>query len=145
MDSCRSALLDNGILLTQYPVPVEGENLGLVTKLVHAETGQYQASLAVIPLAKVDMGSAFTYGWPYALSPMLGIICEEDDDGNAAAINKNVSRNKQNKASGNYKPDKMPATNGRVPLSKMLADLGLNEPLALRNLMRTLHGFKQEI
>lgn len=41
MDSCRDALLDNGILLTQYPIPVEGENLGLVTKLVHAESGQY--------------------------------------------------------------------------------------------------------
>ena len=28
MDSCRNVLLDNGVLLIEYTVPVEGENLG---------------------------------------------------------------------------------------------------------------------
>ena len=86
MDACRDALLQQGILLTQYPVPVDGDCLGPVTKFVHAESGQYQASLAVIPLAKRDpqaMGSAFTYGRRYALSAMLGIVPEVDDDANA--------------------------------------------------------------
>ena len=54
MDACRNALIEHDVLLTQYPVPVVGEYLGLVTKLVHAKSGQYQASLAVIPLAKHD-------------------------------------------------------------------------------------------
>lgn len=87
MDACRNALIEHDVLLTQYPVPVEGEYLGLVTKLVHAKSGQYQASLAVIPLAKHDpqaMGSAITYERRFALSAMLGIVPEEDDDGNAA-------------------------------------------------------------
>ena len=46
MDSCRDALLSNGIWLCQYPVPAEPGYLGLVTKLTHAESGQWQASLA---------------------------------------------------------------------------------------------------
>ena len=52
MDSCRDALLSNGIWLCQYPVPAEPGYLGLVTKLTHAESGQWQSSLAVVPLPK---------------------------------------------------------------------------------------------
>lgn len=133
MESCRMALLDNGILLTQYPVPVEGSNLGLVTKLVHAKTGQFQASLAVIPLAKPDpqaMGSAFTYGRRYALSAMLGIVSEEDDDGNAASGRKTKGPVRGVKDAG-VKPGptvgKKAASVDRVPLSQLLADLGLSE------------------
>ena len=41
MDACRDALIENGIWLCQYPVPVEQPNsLGLVTKLTHAPLGQ---------------------------------------------------------------------------------------------------------
>lgn len=133
MDSCRMALLENGILLTQYPVPVEGTNLGLVTKLVHARTGQFQASLAVIPLAKPDpqaMGSAFTYGRRYALSAMLGIVSEEDDDGNAASGRNSQARVRGMKVTGGQSSSTMSkraAPVDRVPLSQLLADLGLSE------------------
>ena len=76
MDACRDALITNGIWLCQYPVPVEQPNsLGLVTKLTHAESGQWQSSMAVVPLPKADpqgMGSAMTYARRYALTAMLG-------------------------------------------------------------------------
>ena len=84
MDSCRQALLDNDIWLCQYPVPVESGCLGLVTKLTHAESGQWQASLAVVPLPRADpqgVGISMTYIRRYALSAMLGIVTEEDTDG----------------------------------------------------------------
>ncbi|MBQ3058806.1 MAG: ERF family protein [Desulfovibrio sp.] len=134
MDACRNALLEQGILLTQYPVPVDGDCLGLVTKFVHAETGQYQASLAVIPLAKRDpqaMGSAFTYGRRYALSAMLGIVPEVDDDANAACgYSQAANRQKQVRTPAEQKQvstaAKSPSTR-RTPLSTMLADLGLSE------------------
>ena len=39
MDACRNALIENGIWMCQYPVPVEQSNfLGLVTKLTHVPT-----------------------------------------------------------------------------------------------------------
>lgn len=89
METCRDALLDNGIWLCQYPVPVDTPGtIGLATKLTHAESGQWQSSLAVVPLPKSDpqgMGSAITYARRYSLTAMLGIITE-DDDGEAAKI-----------------------------------------------------------
>ncbi|MGE4424103.1 MAG: ERF family protein [Pseudodesulfovibrio sp.] len=68
MNACRDALLKHGIWLTQYPVSVEANQLGLVTKTVHAKTGLWQASLLTIPLPKSDpqgYGSAMTYARRY--------------------------------------------------------------------------------
>lgn len=88
MDTCRAALLANGILLTQFPVPAETGHLGLATKLIHAESGQWHSSLSVVPLPKADpqgYGSAQTYARRYALCAMLGIVTE-DDDGEGAKM-----------------------------------------------------------
>lgn len=92
MEACRDALLTNGIWMTQYPVPTPEHlgsgHLGLMTKLTHAESGQWQASLAVVPLPKNDpqgMGIAMTYTRRYALCAMLGIVTE-DDDGEGAKM-----------------------------------------------------------
>ena len=94
MDACRNALIENGIWLCQYPVPVEQPNsLGLVTKLTHVESGQWQSSLAVVPLPKADpqgMGSAMTYARRYALTAMLGMVTE-DDDGEGAKNGKKLA------------------------------------------------------
>ena len=88
MDTCRAALLANGILMTQFPVPAETGHLGLATKLIHAESGQWHSSLAVVPLPKAapqGYGSAQTYARRYALCAMLGIVTE-DDDGEGAKM-----------------------------------------------------------
>lgn len=92
METCRNALIANGIWLTQLPMPSPVEygegHIALLTKLTHAESGQWQAPLTVVPLPKADpqgMGSAITYARRYALTSMLGIITE-DDDGEAAKI-----------------------------------------------------------
>lgn len=115
-------------------------------------------------------------------SAMLGIVSEEDDDGNAASGRKTKGPGRGVKDAG-VKPGptagKKAAPADHVPLSQLLADLGLSEltpcyraylrkeygcstdkitveqyeeqkamletckqePLKLRNLMRTLHGF----
>ena len=88
MEACSEALINAGIWVTQYPVPVEdgSSSLGLVTKLVHAESGEWQESLISMPLAKADpqsYGSALTYARRYGLSSMVGLVTE-DDDANAA-------------------------------------------------------------
>ena len=99
MDSCREALLSNGIWLCQYPVPAEPGYLGLVTKLTHAESGQWQSSLAVVPLPKADpqgVGISMTYMRRYALSAMLGIVTEEDTDGEFASGKPNRPQSQKN-------------------------------------------------
>lgn len=92
MEACREALLTHGIWLTQLPVPAPPElgpgHIGLLTKLTHAESGQWQGSLTVVPLPKADpqgMGSAITYARRYALTAMLGMITEDDDGESARA------------------------------------------------------------
>ena len=88
MESCRGALLSNDIWMTQFPVPADPGYLGLVTKLTHAKSGQWQSSLAVVPLPKADpqgMGSAMTYARRYSLSAMLGIVTDADDDDGTGA------------------------------------------------------------
>ena len=58
MESCRDILLNHGIWLTQLPVPAPIElgagHIALLTKLTHAESGQWQSSLTVVPLPKPD-------------------------------------------------------------------------------------------
>ena len=87
MAASRDALLENGIWMCQCPVPVDTPGaIGLMTKLTHTESGQWQSSIAVVPLPKADpqgMGSAITYARRYALTAMLGLVTE-DDDGEAA-------------------------------------------------------------
>lgn len=89
MEACSEVLIDAGIWVTQYPVPIENgsSSLGLVTKLVHAESGEWQESLLVMPLQKNDpqgYGSALTYARRYGLSSMVGLLVTEDDDANMA-------------------------------------------------------------
>lgn len=99
MAACRDALFDNGIWLCQYPVPVdEPACLGLVTKLTHAESGQWQSSLAVVPLPRADpqgMGSAMTYLRRYSLTAMLDMVSEDDDGEGAKAGQKSGTRAKR--------------------------------------------------
>lgn len=89
MDACKAALLDNGIWLTQITVPSEPGTIALLTKLTHAETGQFQSAVTILPLPKLDCqgaGSAITYARRYALTAMLGMVTEDDDDGEGAKL-----------------------------------------------------------
>lgn len=102
MQSCRDALIQNGIWLTQLPVPAPVElgagYIGLVTKLTHAESGQWQSSFIVAPLPKNDpqgMGSALTYCRRYALTAMLGIVTEDDDGEGAKGDNRQASKSRK--------------------------------------------------
>lgn len=84
MEGCRESLLSAGIWLIQYPVEVQSEMpmLALVTKLVHAESGEWQSSLLTIPVSKDDpqaFGSALTYARRYGLCALVGIVTEDDD------------------------------------------------------------------
>ena len=134
MDACRDALIENGIWLCQYPVPVEQPNsLGLVTKLTHAESGQWQSSLAVVPLPKADpqgMGSAITYCRRYALTAMLGMVTEDDDGEGARTGRKTPSRPKLPVNA----PEARKAASGGTNVENSSPNLSNRPPAALENL-----------
>lgn len=101
IDACRDALTAQSVWVAQYPVAAEAGHLGLVTKLVHGNSGQWQSSMMVMPLPKNDpqgYGSALTYARRYGLATLVGMVSEADDDAEAA-----ISRQK-NKARRHHAP-----------------------------------------
>lgn len=101
VEASREALLKHGIWLVQYSVPAESGHLGLVTKLIHAASGQWQASLMIMPLPKGDpqgYGSALTYARRYSLATLVGLVVEDDDGEAACGRSKSKSQKDELKA-----------------------------------------------
>lgn len=102
MDACREVLLANGIWMSQFPVPADSGCLGLVTRLMHVESGEWQASCMVMPLTKADpqgYGSALTYARRYALATLVSLVTEVDDDAEGGMGRERQSRTNQNATS----------------------------------------------
>ena len=84
-DVCRTPLSKHGLSVTQLPQVIEG-NINLTTVLLHS-SGEWIASDYSVTPVKNDpqgIGSALTYARRYAMSAILGIASEEDDDAEAA-------------------------------------------------------------
>lgn len=82
VDSSKALLAKNGLAVTQLTT---GEG-GVTTILLH-ESGQYIGDTLTLKAVKDDPqghGSAITYARRYAYASILGIVSDEDDDGNAA-------------------------------------------------------------
>jgi hypothetical protein len=83
LDEIGEPLLESGLVITQFP----DEN-GLVSLLIHAETGQFISSNYQMPVAKANdpqaLGSSITYARRYAITSILSLNVE-DDDGNKGA------------------------------------------------------------
>ena len=87
LDAVLPELNRQDILLVQAPQVRDGEDV-LVTKLIHAPTGEWEESATRLYMSKTDsqaQGSAITYARRYALMSMLALVGEDDDDGNAAS------------------------------------------------------------
>ncbi len=86
-DACREPLTSNGLSVIQtFDANHDGGEVIVVTTLAH-QSGQWISSRLKMPLVKKDpqgLGSAITYGRRYSLAAIVGVIADEDDDGNAA-------------------------------------------------------------
>jgi hypothetical protein len=83
----RKPLNDQGLSVVQTPESIEGGGMRLRTMVLHS-SGEFLASsidLAYDPASMQSLGSAITYARRYALSAMVGIVAEEDDDGQSAS------------------------------------------------------------
>ena len=84
IDCYRKPLSSNGLALTQ-PIVLRGSQMVLLTVLVH-ESGEWIASEYPLRMYErpQEQGSAITYARRYAVSSLLGIAAEDDDDGKRA-------------------------------------------------------------
>ena len=82
-ESIQPILSKNGFIVNQ---PVRGHEV--VTILVHESGGHLESNFPIISKTEnnpQDFGSAITYARRYALSSLLGIVTEDDDDANAGS------------------------------------------------------------
>lgn len=84
-DSVDKPLLDNGITISQTIILMRGLWV-LETHMVHHSSSQFLRSWMPLntSLTPQQFGSALTYYRRYCLSALLGVVADDDDDGNAA-------------------------------------------------------------
>lgn len=88
----RPLLTKQGLSVLQYPSG-DGKNIIITTVLMHSSGEWIETEPLILQADKATAqgaGSAITYGRRYALSAILGISSEDDDDGNAATHGKNT-------------------------------------------------------
>lgn len=83
LTTIRPELAKNGLSVSQFPT----ENNGLTTVLMHSSGEYLQSTVSMSPKDNTPQaqGSAITYMRRYALSAVLGLATDEDDDGNEAS------------------------------------------------------------
>jgi hypothetical protein len=92
-EAIRPPLLAVGISVLQSTTDEDDSGFCIETMLLHT-SGQWLASRVRMPMDKPTAqgaGSAITYGRRYGLAAALGVVADEDDDGNAATTH-NVER-----------------------------------------------------
>jgi hypothetical protein len=125
MEQVLPQLNRHGLVWITLPEHTDGEAV-LEYKLVHAATGEKETGEMPLLLARKDpqgLGSAITYARRYALMAVLGLVADEDDDGNHAS-NRNASKPAARKATAKAaKPDGItPATRSAIVAAIKAAD-----------------------
>ena len=86
IDAVKPELTAHGLAVVQATMPNPG-GISLRTTLMHS-SGEWIAGQIDLPIDRMGgiqgMGSALTYARRYALSAMVGIASDEDDDGEAS-------------------------------------------------------------
>ena len=100
-DAVREVLPKHGLCVVQTMLPTDGTRAHVRTTLAH-KSGQWFASECVMPLDRQGgaqgMGSAITYARRYSLSAILGVVADEDDDGNGAQGRNNRAQIEKDRA-----------------------------------------------
>jgi hypothetical protein len=113
VESTRDTLRKHGLAVVQTFDETDGTYINLVTTLLH-ESGEFISGTFTMRPTKADpqgLGSATTYARRYALSAVLGIVTDEDDDGNASS-RPATDRSLETKYGANTAPAELPWLNG---------------------------------
>lgn len=83
----RPALKKNGLMVTQFLTSIDGKP-AIATNLLHTDTKQEIASTTPLihkPEDPQKWGAAITYARRYGYTTILGLLVDEDDDGQLAS------------------------------------------------------------
>jgi len=86
LDDVRPVLAKHDLGISQEPLFLDGK-AGVVTRIIHA-SGETRESTLLLPIkdqTAQGVGSALTYAKRYAISSILGITADDDDDGELAS------------------------------------------------------------
>jgi hypothetical protein len=87
VEVCRVPLSSNGLAWVQVFAPCEKGQVAIETRILHT-SGETLSSTCVLPVAQATpqgVGSAVTYARRFGLAALVGIVADEDDDGNEAS------------------------------------------------------------
>lgn len=146
VEACKSALLKNNLVVTQSTTLVNGVT-ALVTTLHHT-SGQWIRGYYPVTAVKADpqaMGSAITYARRYALSAIVGVVSEDDDDGESAMGRSVYSAPKRNGieyiepaprivTQGNSEEPVKATSDGAIEWKSVKIHFGKNKDMALGTL-----------
>lgn len=100
-------------------VTSDGQIAIVTTRLSH-KSGQWlecECRLPAQSFTPQDAGSGFTYAKRYALSAILNVSAEDDDDGNAANGNNANTGDRKRKAAGQKPPQEPQQHRGEQPIA----------------------------
>lgn len=109
-ECCREPLAANGLAVIQTTAPATDGTVHVVSTLAHSSGEWIRGELAVKPV-KGDpqgIGSALTYARRYGLCSLVGIVADEDDDGEAAQGRGQAVGQKQSQARQTQAPQSQP-------------------------------------
>jgi hypothetical protein len=141
MESILPILAKNGLALTQFVSNLDGQS-ALTTTLLHT-SGEYISATMPLLLPKNDpqgQGSAITYARRYGAMAALGIVADEDDDGNKAA----KSYQESQVMAYPKPPTKAEREKALTPLDKAKGELArrmqYDEGISARELKQVVHA-----
>lgn len=124
----RPLLSENGLSVVQAPSG-DGENIVVTTTLIH-ESGEWiEFPSLVLKADKATAqgaGSAITYARRYALSAVLGISSEDDDDGDHAEPNTPIEKGKKGEKQVTQQPKKTDEDKNAIVDNSLCSDAQVN-------------------
>jgi hypothetical protein len=97
--ACCKVLADIGVRLQQHPISDGAAVVGVVTRLSHPVSGQWQQSVLFLPAAMSharSYGACITYARRYTIQTIAGIVIEgEDDDARSVPEGPRAARSPQ--------------------------------------------------
>lgn len=96
MDAIREPIGNNGLSIWQ-DATLDELGVNVTTRIVHISGQWVEFGPLTIPIGKRDahsVGSACSYGKRYALCAALGVVSDDDDDGNKAVASQKIEPKK---------------------------------------------------